>query len=238
MPTLPPRGTMNATSLWAQYRDELANDPLLVLGLTAALVALATTPLAFAILGRLDWFKARRGRVLQRPAFSSIVVGMMLVMGIPAIFAAMVLKSRSFDKNRYEFDPNRTWSVLEQGRGLETCGRPTRPSSRRCSGSRWSGRTWSRTSRSWMSRCWPCGPWRGRRPAVAQRIPGVLQSLAGVRKSVGLDGPQQLLDYTAPPVDLRAAGRQCHPAGPAVRGDGPSLRPSPPPARRPGRRLG
>ena len=66
-------------------------------------------------LGRLDWFKARRGRIMQRPEFSSIVAGMMLVMAIPAIFAALVLKSRSFDRNRYEFDPNRTWSVLEQG---------------------------------------------------------------------------------------------------------------------------
>ncbi len=110
---------MSLTSLWSQYRDELASDPLLMLALTAALVALATTPIAFAVLGRLDWFKARRGRVLQRPEFSSIVVGMILVMGIPAIFAAMVLKSRSFDKDRYEFDPNRTWSVLEQGRGFE-----------------------------------------------------------------------------------------------------------------------
>ena len=40
-------------------------------------------------------------------------------------------------------------------------------------------------------------------PAVAQRFPAVLQSLAGVRKSVGLDGPQQLFDSTALPVDLR-----------------------------------
>ena len=44
----------------------------------------------------------------------------------------------------------------------------------------------------------------GTSPAVAQRFPHVLQTLAGVRKSVGVDGPQQLLDYTAPPVDLRA----------------------------------
>ena len=44
----------------------------------------------------------------------------------------------------------------------------------------------------------------GTSPAVAQRFPRVLQTLAGVRKSVGVDGPQQLLDYTAPPVDLRA----------------------------------
>ena len=110
---------MNVTGLWAKYATSWRDDPLLVLALTAALIALATTPIAFAVLGRLDWFKARRGRVMQRPEFSSIVVGMMLVMAIPAIFAALVLKSRSFDKNRYEFDPNKTWSVLEQGRGIQ-----------------------------------------------------------------------------------------------------------------------
>ena len=57
---------------------------------------------------------------MQRPEFSSIVVGMMLVMAIPAIFAALVIKSRWFDHNRYEFDPNRTWSVLDQGREYKT----------------------------------------------------------------------------------------------------------------------
>src|SRR5271157_4702585 len=72
---------MNVTGLWAKYGNELQDDPLLVLALTAALLALATTPIA-------------------------------------AIFSALVLKSRYFDKNRYEFDPNKTWSVLEQGRGL------------------------------------------------------------------------------------------------------------------------
>ena len=57
---------------------------------------------------------------MQRPEFSSIVVGMMLVMAIPAIFAALVIKSRWFDHNRYEFDPNKTWSVLDQGREYKT----------------------------------------------------------------------------------------------------------------------
>jgi hypothetical protein len=195
---------MNSTSLWAQYRDELANDPLLVLALTAALVALATTPLAFAILGRLDWFKARRGRVLQRPAFSSIVVGMMLVMGIPAIFAAMVLKSRSFDKNRYEFDPNRTWSVLEQGRGLEDLRQADAAVKQEMQRLSLERKNLVENVKKLDEQMLALRAVAGTSVAVAQRIPGVLQSLAGVRKSVGLDGPQQLLDYTAPPVDLRA----------------------------------
>ena len=96
------------------------SDPLLTLSVTAALVALACTPLAFAVLGRMQWFKARRGRTMQRPTFASLVVAMMLVMGIPAIFLALVVKSQYFDKNRYEFDPNKTWSVLEQGAASTT----------------------------------------------------------------------------------------------------------------------
>ena len=41
-------------------------------------------------------------------------------MGIPAIFLALLVKSQYFDMNRYEFDPNRTLSVLQQGRQFET----------------------------------------------------------------------------------------------------------------------
>jgi hypothetical protein len=44
----------------------------------------------------------------------------------------------------------------------------------------------------------------GTSPAVAQTIPNLLQRLAKVRESVGVDGPQQLMDFTAPPVDLAA----------------------------------
>lgn len=207
---------MNLTRLWAQYRDELASDPLLVLALSAALVALATTPLAFAVLGRLDWFKARRGRVLQRPEFWSVVTSMVLVMGIPAIFAALVLKSRTFDHNRYEFDPNKTWSVLEQGRGfqslkeadaavkqeMETLARERKElveNVKKLDEAMLALRSVANTS-----------------PLVAQRLPSVLQSLAGVRKSVGVDGPQQLLDSTALPVDLRAVSNGQPMAGPTV----------------------
>ncbi len=205
---------MSPTSLWTQYRNELASDPLLVLGLTAALLALATTPIAFAILGRLDWFKARRGRVLQRPEFSSIVVGMILVMGIPAIFAAMVLKSRSFDKNRYEFDPNRTWSVLEQGRGLQDLREADEAVKREMERLALERKNLVDNVKKLDESMLALRAVAGTSPAVSQRFPGVLQSLAGVRKSVGLDGPQQLLDYTAPPVDLRAMAASAGATGP------------------------
>jgi hypothetical protein len=47
---------------------------------------------------------------------------------------------------------------------------------------------------------------------VARTIPNLLQRLAKVRESVGVDGPQQLMDFTAPPVDLAAIAA----ASPAV----------------------
>ena len=192
------------TGLWAQYRDELWSDPFLVLSLSAALFALATTPLVFAVLGRLDWFKARRGRIMQRPEFSSIVAGMILVMAIPAIFAALVVKSRSFDRNRYEFDPNRTWSVLDQGReynNLKTADAAVKLEMERLALER---KNLVENVKKLDEAMLALRSVAGTSPAVAQRFPRVLQTLAGVRKSVGVDGPQQLLDDTAPPVDLRA----------------------------------
>jgi hypothetical protein len=195
---------LNVTGLWAQYRDELGSDPFLVLALSAALVALATTPLVFAVLGRREWFKARRGRIMQTPEFSSIVAGMMLVMAIPAIFAAMVIKSRSFDRNRYEFDPNRTWSVLDQGRefnNLKTADAAVKQEMERLALER---KNLVENVKKLDEAMLSLRSVAGTSPVVAQRFPHVLQTLAGVRKSVGVDGPQQLLDYTAPPVDLRA----------------------------------
>ncbi len=207
---------MSLTSLWSHYRDELTSDPFLILGLSAALVALATTPIAFAVLGRLDWFKARRGRILQRPEFSSIVVGMILVMSIPAIFAALVLKSRSFDKDRYEFDPNWTWSVLEQGRefkDLKAADAAVKKEMQYLAGVK---KNLVDNVKKLDESMLALRAVAGTSQAVAQRIPNVLQSLAGVRQSVGLDGPQQLLDYTAPPVDLRAMAANMPVVSPTV----------------------
>ncbi len=196
---------MNETSLWDQYRHEVANDPMLALALTAALAALAMTPIAFAVLGRMEWFQARRGRVLQRPTFASIIVGMLLVMGIPAIFSAMVLKSRSFDKNRYEYDPNKRWSVLEQGRSLkdvQDADAAVKQEMERLATER---KNLVENVKKLDEQMLALRAVAGTSVPVAQRVPGVLQALAGVRRSVGLDGPQQLMDFTAPPVDLRTA---------------------------------
>jgi len=196
---------MNVTGLWAKYGNELRDDPLLVLALTAALLALATTPIAFAVLGRMEWFKARRGRVMQRPEFASIVVSMILVMAIPAIFSALVLKSRYFDKNRYEFDPNKTWSVLEQGRGLASVKEADVAVQREMERLALERKNLVDNVKKLDESMLALRVVAGTSPAVAQTFPGVLQSLAGVRKSVGVDGPQQLLDFTAPPAELKNA---------------------------------
>ncbi len=190
----------------------------MVLALSSALLALATTPLVFALLGRLDWFKARRGRVMQRPEFSSIVAAMILVMAIPAIFAALVIKSRSFDRNRYEFDPNRTWSVLDQGRefkNLRTADAAVKQEMERLALER---KNLVENVKKLDEAMLALRSVAGTSPLVAQRFPHVLQTLAGVRKSVGVDGPQQLLDYTAPPVDLKTMAAAV--SGPSVSAPG------------------
>jgi hypothetical protein len=176
----------------------------MVLALCAALLAFASTPLVFAVLGRRDWFKARRGRVMQRPEFSSIVAAMILVMAIPSIFAALVLKSRSFDHNRYEFDPNKTWSVLEQGREFKSVKDADAAVKQEMQRLALERKNLVENVKKLDEAMLALRGVAGTSPAVSQRFPRVLQTLAGVRKSVGVDGPQQLLDYTAPPVDLRA----------------------------------
>ncbi len=180
----------------------LQGDPVKAVALMAALVAIASTPIAFAILGRLDWFKARRGRVMMKPAFSSIVVGMMLVMGIPAIFAAMVVKSEDFDKNRYEFDPNKTWSVLEQGRqfsDVQKADEAVREEMKRLALER---KNLVDSVKKLDEAMLTLRAASGQSPPVAQTVPAVLERLAAVRRSVGLDGPQQLMDFKAPPASL------------------------------------
>lgn len=194
---------MASSQFWPRLQNELAGDPLLVLALAAALIALAGAPVALLVLGRRDWFQARRGRVLQRPSFAAIIVGATLVMSIPAVFAAIVLKSRSFDRDRYEFDPNRTYSVLDQGRALASlkdADQAVRIETQRLALERKNLVNGVKKLDEAMValRAAAASP-----AEASRRFPQVLQALAGVRRSVGVDGPQQLVDETASLVDLR-----------------------------------
>ncbi len=182
------------------------SDPIKALALAAALVAIASTPIAFAVLGRLDWFQARRGRVLMKPSFISIIVGMLLVMGIPAIFAALVVKSADFDKNRYEFDPNKTWSVLEQGRqfhSVEEADKAVKVEMARLAEERKNLVDGVKKLDEAMVALRSAS---AQSVATAQAVPAVLERLATIRRAVGVDGPQQLMDFTAPAVTGPIAG--------------------------------
>jgi len=182
------------------------SDPIKAFALAAALIAIATTPIAFAILGRLDWFQARRGRVMMKPSFASIVVGMLLVMGIPAIFAALVVKSQDFDKDRYEFDPNKTWSVLEQGRGfksVEDADKAVKVEMARLAEERKNLVDGVKKLDEAMVAMRSAS---AQSQATAQAVPAVLERLATIRRAVGVDAPQQLMDFTVPAVPGPIAG--------------------------------
>lgn len=205
-----------------------STSPVQAVALLAALIAIATTPIAFAVLGRLDWFKARRGRVMMKPAFSSIVVGMMLVMGIPAIFAALVVKSDFFDKDRYEFDPNKTWSVLEQGRGLKTVEDADRKVKDEMAYLAEIKKNLVNDMKKLDEAMLTMRAACGQSPATAQAMPAVLQRLASLRKAIALDGPQQLMDFTAPPAALPAQAMPYALAMPMPGGAVPSAAPAAP----------
>jgi hypothetical protein len=197
---------MNTSEMAAKLRAFAQDDPLSALAVGAALVALATTPLAFAVLGRTKWFQARRGRTLQRPSFVAVVCAMMLVMGIPAIFAALVIKSRHFDEDRYAFDPNKTWSVLEQGRGFKSLAeadKAVRAESERLNLLR---KELVDNVKKLDESMLALRAVAGTSPAVAQQVPIVLQRLAKMHRDIGVDAPQQLIDATAQPVELVKAG--------------------------------
>lgn len=192
----------DSTGFVSQFRLILRDDPLLALALSAALFAFATTPIAFAVLGRMEWFRARRGRVLQRPEFASIVAAMVLVMGIPAIFALLALKSRHYDESRYEFDPNQTISVLDQGRQYRTlkeADEAVRVERQRLEAAR---QSLVESVKSLDESMLALRAAASLHPATYQTLPKVLDSVAVIHKQIGLDAPQQLLDELAPPADL------------------------------------
>jgi hypothetical protein len=198
-------GGLSAGGGWGRLRATWEAEPLLTLAILAALVAIATTPLAFAVLGRTKWFEARRGRVMLRPSFWSVVCSMMLVMGIPAIFAALALKSRSFDSDRYEFDPNRTLSVLDQGRQYRTLKeaddavRAERVILER------ERKDLVNAVKKVDEAMLPLRAAAARDQAAAKALNGVLDKFADVHKAIGLDAPQQLIVATAPPAEMIVA---------------------------------
>lgn len=191
----------------AKLQEIVTNDPIKAIALIAALVAFASTPIAFAILGRLDWFAARRGRINLKPTFVSIITGMLLVMGIPAIFAALVIKSGDFDANRYAFDPNHTFSVLEQGRGYPDIWAANKALLDQAKALAEKEKNLVNGVKKLDESMITLRNASAGSPAVAQAMPSVLNSLAGVRQAIGLDGPQQLMDFTAPPAAIASGPR-------------------------------
>lgn len=192
----------------------IESDPLTILALGAALIAFATTPIAFALLGRMDWFRARRGRVMQRPEFWSIVCSMLLVMGIPAIFAAIVLKSRHFDRDRYEFDPNQALSVLDQGRQYRTLKEADEAVRAERAELARTKNDLLNAIKKFDEALLPLRAAASQHPATYQALPNLLDRLAAIHKAVGLDAPQQLMVLTAPPAAI--TGAHALPAPPVV----------------------
>ena len=126
-------------------------------------------------------------------------------MGIPAIFAGFINQSLHYDRNRYEFDPNKTWSVLEQGRGFETLEAADRAVQKKEVELGEIRKDLVNNVKKLDEAMLKLRSVSGSSATVAAAVPEVLERLAGVRKSVGVDGPQQLMDFTAPPVDIRGA---------------------------------
>lgn len=176
----------------------------------AAAIAIATTPMAFVFLGRMKWFAARRGRTLQRPDWWTVVVAMMLCMGVPAIFLALVVKSQYYDKDRYEFDPNRTWSVVDQGRQYEVrnelesvhkLDKAVKAEQERLGVMR---NELLNGVKKLDTAMLALREGARQNPALIPAMNGVLAQMAPVRKAVGLDAPQQLIDLTAQPAAIAA----------------------------------
>jgi hypothetical protein len=180
----------------------IAEAPLLALVVIASALAFAFTPLAFLMFGRTKWFFVRRGRGERRPEFWSVVCSMILVMGLPAIVLLMALKSQSFDRSRYEFDPNHTISVLDQGREYRTlkeADEAVREERKRLEAER----------KALVDQVKQLDEAMLGLRASALQNPGVIPStgkvldrLATLHRSIGLDAPHQLLEELGTPAAL------------------------------------
>ncbi len=208
-----------ARTMRTLFKDQFASNPITAVALLAGAIALATIPLAFVLLGRMKWFSARRGRTLQRPDWWSVVIAMLLAMGVPAIFLALLVKSQYFDKDRYEFDPNRTWSVLQQGRQFETNNRLE--SIKNLDKAVAAEQKRLETLRAELvdsvkkldAAMLVLRESARQNPAVIAPMNKVLDRLGVVRRSIGLDAPQQITDLRFDPSAMAASTPS--PANPA-----------------------
>ena len=197
--------------LFSQLGDLFASNPITAVALVAGAIALATTPVSFILLGRMKWFSARRGRTLQRPDWWSVLIAMMLAMGVPAIFLALLVKSQYFDKDRYEFDPNRTWSVLQQGRQFETSN--TLESIRNLDQAVAAEQKRLETMKAELvdsikkldTAMLALRESARQNPAVIPSMNKVLDRLGVVRHSIGLDAPQQITDLRFDPSAMASS---------------------------------
>lgn len=187
-----------------QLLERFNDDPIITLAVAAALVAFASTPVSFAILARMEWFAPRRGRTMVKPTLLSIVTAMLLVMGVPAIFTAIVIKSSYYDKDRYEFDPNKTWSVLDQGRKFETIQQAdegVREEMKRLATER---KDLVNGLKKLDESLLTLRVAAVTAPQTIAPLKEVLDRVGPLRKAVGIDAPQQLEDLQAPPAAISA----------------------------------
>src|SRR5262249_4303191 len=99
---------------------------------------------------------------------------------------------------------NKTWSVLDQGRGFHDVKEADLAVKREMERLALERKNLVDSVKKLDEAMLALRAVAGTSPSVAQTVPSVLERLAKVRASVGVDGPQQLMDFTAPPVDLAA----------------------------------
>ena len=189
-------------SVLATLQGWFLDDPLWALAASACVIAMATTPIAFILLGRREYLYTRRGRTYRKPEWWSVVCSMMLAMGIPGILLVLLVKSQHFDEDRYAFDPNTTWSVSEQGRqyrDVEELSKAAEVEFERLQEER---RLLVEGVKKLDQEMIGLRSAAAAFPPAAEAVPGVLETLATIRQAVGVDAPQQLLDETAPPLEL------------------------------------
>ncbi len=235
---------MNAfQDLWADLQAFAQDSPLNALATAAAAIALATIPLAYLVLARTPWFKAHRGRVTRTPSFAAVVSALLLTMGIPAILLALFVKSQYYDRNRYEFDPSRVSSVLDQGRqfelrglkeSLEKADEAVRAEQARLTAER---RALIDAVKKLDSAMLTLGEAALRTRPTSEALSPTVQALANIRKAVGVDAdprwqelvailndPErrlQLIEPTAPVLMAGAPMPAAIPAGPPPLSLGP-----------------